>query len=163
MAKEIYQSYATASVLYALIYEPSTGKIFNNATNAFEAIGTWNDARIVDCAVVLTAIGDMHFVNFPAEIITAGTYDVQIRLRAGATPVVDTTVDFLISQGQIIWDGTAEVLSSDITADIAALDTLIDTIDTNVDSLILASGKVLITNQPVETETPTELVVLRKL
>jgi len=110
-----------------LIYEPSTGKIFNNATNAFEAIGTWNDARADVCDVPLTAIGDMHFVDFPIEI-TAGTYDVQIRLRAGATPVVLTTVDFLISQGQICWDGTAEIVLS--------------TIDTNVDTLITNQGKV---------------------
>ena len=122
-----------------MIYEPSTGKIFNNATNAFEAIGTWNDARADVCDVPLTAIGDMHFVDFPIEI-TAGTYDVQIRLRAGATPVVLTTVDFLISQGQICWDGTAEIVLS--------------TIDTNVDSLITARG--IIQNTTVQTETDIE-------
>ncbi|MBE3143567.1 MAG: hypothetical protein IMZ61_06550 [Planctomycetes bacterium] len=119
MAKEIYQSYATGSVLYALIFRPSDGYIYDVGHTAFEAIGTWNDARINECDIPLTAIGDMHFVNFPA--VAAGTYDVQIRLRAGATPVVLTTVDFLISQGQIIWDGTAEITT-------ASLDTLVDSV-----------------------------------
>ena len=147
MSKEIWQSYATGSNLYALIYEPSTGKIFNNATNAFEAIGTWNDARVDACDVPLTAIGDMHFVDFPVEITTAGTYDVQIRLRAGATPVVLTTVDFLISQGQICWDGTAEVL-------VSTVDTVVDTINTNVTTVLTVQKTVNSTyTTPIEQYT----------
>ena len=106
----------------------------------------WNDARADVCDVPLTAIGDMHFVDFPIEI-TAGTYDVQIRLRAGATPVVLTTVDFLISQGQICWDGTAEVV-------ISTVDTVVDTINTNVTAVLTAQKTVNSSyNPPVEQYT----------
>jgi MinD-like ATPase involved in chromosome partitioning or flagellar assembly len=71
----------------------------------------------------------MFFGDFP--VVAAGNYIVQIRERAGASPDTD---DAIISQGQMVWDGTAEVLPSDITADIAALEAKVDIIDTNVDT-----------------------------
>jgi len=123
---EIYQAYDSASVLYALIYKPSNGYIWDTTgTPAFEAVGTWNDARVGDCDIPLTAAGssDMHFADFPAGITVAGNYIVQIRVQAGASPDTD---DMIISQGFMVWDGTAEVLPSDITADIAAVATTLE-------------------------------------
>jgi hypothetical protein len=66
------------------------------------------------------------------------------------TVIVTDSVAGVIAQGQYQPEVTAPAISSAIT-----------TIDTNVDALILASGKVIITNQPVEA--PTQVVYLQKL
>ena len=103
MSKEIYQSFDSASALYALIYRQSDGFIYDAGDEAFEAIGTWNDARADECDIPMTAIGDMHYADFPA--VSDGTYQVQIRLQTGAGPSAD---DPPIAQGIMEWDGTAE-------------------------------------------------------
>jgi hypothetical protein len=109
MANEIYQSFDSASVLYALIYRASDGYIYDAGDEAFEAIGTWNDARAEECDIPMTAIGDLHFADFP--VVAAGNYILQIRLQAGGSPDTD---DIPLAQGFMNWDGTAESLSSDI-------------------------------------------------
>ena len=101
------------------------------------AFATWADGDIANYSIAMTPIGRKHFADFPALITTAGTYDVFVCLQATGTPAI---TDSFISQGQICWDGTAEIVLS--------------TIDTNVDSLITARG--IIQNTTVQTETDIE-------
>src|SRR3990167_5208303 len=115
MANEIAWSFDSASVLYALVY--SGNQIYDVGSAAFEAVGTWNDARVGECDIAMTAAGDFHFANFPA--VAAGSYFVQIRLQAGGLPDTDDTP---LSQGFMVWDGSAEIVASTITADLAAVE-----------------------------------------
>lgn len=133
MANEIWHSYDSASTLYALVYRPSDGYIYDVGDAAFEAVGTWNDARVGECDIAMSTAGgsDIHLADFPT--VAAAVYLVQIRLRVGGSPDTD---DPPIAQGFMNWDGTAEINAS-------TLDALIDIIDTNVDTLITDGGKVL--------------------
>ena len=136
---EIYQSYLSTATLYALITRPSDKYIWDAGDEAFEAVGTWNDTRIGQCDIPMTAAGDMHYVDFPAAITTAGVYLVQIRLQAGASPDTD---DIILSQGFMEWDGAAEITAS--------------VIDTNVDYLITSEGKIDNVIQTIEVPEGTD-------
>ena len=141
MSKEIYQAWTAAGTLYALVRRPADNYVWDPsiATPAFVA---WVDGNIANYDIAMTATGRVHLVDFPVLIVAAGTYDVFIMLQAGAGPAI---TDSFISQGQICWDGTAEIILS--------------TIDTNVDSLITARG--IINNVSVQTETDIELTKSR--
>jgi len=97
-------SYDNASNLYFLVYRLSDNYIWDVGDSAFEAVGTWNDARVDECDIAMTAAGDAHFGNFPS--VPNGTYFVQVRLRAGASPDAD---DKLVGQGEMYWDGSSEI------------------------------------------------------
>lgn len=144
MANEIYQSFDSASTLYAFVYRVSDGYIYDVGDAAFEAIGTWNDARAGECDIAMTAIGDLHFADFP--VVAAGNYIIQIRLQAGASPDTD---DAPLSQGFMNWGGTAEVLPSDIEADIANLDADVALVATDITTLLTHE-------QTVKTVVPVE-------
>lgn len=156
MANEIALSFDSASTLYALVYRQSDGYIYDVGHTAFEAVGTWNDARVAECDIAMTASGDMHFGTFP--VVAAGTYYVQIRKRVGASPDTD---DIIAAQGFMVWGGTAEVLPSDITADIAAVVVDIAAVQADVASVLVAQQMV----RSVETseETVTKVIYLQKL
>jgi hypothetical protein len=142
MAGEIYQAFDNGETLYALVYRPSDGAIYDVGDTAFEAVGTWNDARADECDIQMTAYGDMHLADFPS--VAAGTYLVEIRNQAGASP--DAEDDYIISHGIIVWDGSAEILASDLSDDIAV-------IDANVDTLIIAQQTV---NNAFPAEAPDD-------
>lgn len=103
MANEIHYSYDDTKVLYAIIRRVSDQYIYDVGHTAFEAIGTWNDIRVGECDIAMTASGDNHFANFPA--VAAGVYTVQIRERLGASPDTDDTP---VAQGEMYWNGTTE-------------------------------------------------------
>jgi len=106
MSNEIWHSYDSAKVLYAFVIRASDDYIWDVGDTAFEAIGTWNDARADECDIPMTVTaGDYHSVDFPAGITTVGVYRVQIREKAGASPDTD---DKPVAQGEIYWSGTAE-------------------------------------------------------
>ena len=106
MGNEIWHSYDSAKVLYAFVIRVTDDYIWDVGDSAFEAVGTWNDARADECDIAMTATaGDFHSVDFPAGITDIGTYRVQIRERAGASPDTD---DLPVAQGEIYWSGTAE-------------------------------------------------------
>lgn len=111
-SNEIWTSYDSAATLYAFIYRQSDRYIWDVGDEAFEALGTWDDARADECDIVMTAVGDIHFANFP--IIDAGTYYVQIRLQDGANPDTD---DEPVAQGVVHWDGQDEIDWSTLTTD----------------------------------------------
>ena len=119
MANEIWCSWDSASTLYAFVIRKTDDFIWDVGDSAFEAIGTWNDARAGECDIAMSATaGDFHTVDFPSGITAAGVYRVEIRERAGGSPDTD---DVPIAQGELHWDGSAEI-------DITAIDTLIDTL-----------------------------------
>ena len=154
MANEIVHGYDSAKVLYALVYRISDKYIYDVGDTAFEAIGTWNDARADECDIAMTATGDVHFGTFP--VVAEGIYFVEIRDRVGANPDTD---DKPVAQGIMDWDGTAEKTFSSITTDISGIETKIDTIDTNIDTLIVDQGKVLNVYNETGTTPSLEIIV----
>jgi hypothetical protein len=132
VAKEIYQAWTAAGTLYALVRQPSDNFVWDPSI-ATPAFVSWVDGNIANYDIPMTATGRVHLADFPVLITTAGTYDVFIMLQATGTPAI---TDTFISQGQICWDGTAEIVLS--------------TIDTNVDTLITNQGKVNNVIQTIE-------------
>jgi hypothetical protein len=142
MANEIYQSFDSASTLYALVYRPSDGYIWDVGDGAFEAVGTWNDARVDECDVEMAASGDIHFADLPA--VDAGRYIVQIRLRAGVSPDTDDTP---LAQGMIDWDGVNEVFLSEVSTGISDLEDSIGKLVVGQQTV----NNVFTVEEPVET------------
>ena len=104
MSGEVIQSSDDANTLYFLVYRPNDSFIFDVGDSAFEAVGTWNDARVGECDIAMVSAGDAHFGNFPT--VSPGTYFVQVRRRVGGAPAV---TDFAEGQGEMYWDGTGEI------------------------------------------------------
>lgn len=127
MANEIWHSYDEAETLYALIWRKTDDKIWNNTDGQFD---TYTDADIDKYDVVLTnhVDSDYHSVDFPAAIATAGVYRVQVMHQVGGSIHADD--DIPVAQGEIYWDGSAEI-------DIFTLDTSIN------DDIIGADGDTL--------------------
>ncbi len=110
MAKEIWDSYDEAGILYALVWRKSDDKIYDRvaAANTFD---TYTDADIATYNVELSNIvdSDYHSVDFPSDI-TSGVYRIQIMLQDSAvadTPHADN--DLPVAQGELFWDGTTEI------------------------------------------------------
>ncbi len=106
MSNEIAHGSDDTDVLDAYVYRFADKFILNFSVgdNAYEAIGTWNDARAAECNIPMTAVGDVHFADFPAS--ARDTYFVLIKLRTGANPAAN---DIRSGQGVIYWDGKKEV------------------------------------------------------
>ena len=110
MANEIHHSFDSAETLYALIRRAEDQYIYDVGDEEFEELGTWNDARVIACAVEMTASGDTHWADFP--VVDEGVYFVEIREQAGASPDTD---DLSIAQGVMNWNGTEEITDSTMT------------------------------------------------
>ena len=104
MTGEVAHSSDDGNTLYFLVYRPSDSYIWDVGDSAFEAVGTWNDARVAECDIAMADAGDVHFGNFPA--IPLGTYFVQVRQQVGGA--VDTD-DILVGQGEAYWAGSGEI------------------------------------------------------
>lgn len=103
MANEIWMSHDSGKTVYALIWRVSDKYIYKATGAVFEAVGTWDDSRVGECDIPMTESGDSYFADFPA--VSPGTYNVQIREQAGASPDAD---DEPIGQGVMYWAGTSE-------------------------------------------------------
>ena len=110
MANEIHYSFDSADTLYALIRRVEDQYIYDVVDEAFEKLGTWNDARVIACAVEMTTSGDTHWADFP--VVDGGVYFVEIREQTGANPDTD---DLSIAQGILYWNGTEEINDSTMT------------------------------------------------
>lgn len=162
LANEISQSFDGTSTLYALVYRQSDKSIYVTGTADFEAVGTWNDTRAGECDIPMTATGDRYYADFP--VVAAGQYHVEIRYQSGGSPDSD---DFPIAQGEIIWNGTAEVLSSDITADIADvtadvadLQTDVTTALSNLDNLQALQNRTLnVYTEEAQPSSPSAQII----
>jgi hypothetical protein len=73
MSNEIWHTWDEAGVLYALIWDMSNDKIWDNANSEWDT--PYTDADILDYDVPLTnhADSDYHSVDFPSAI-AAGVY-----------------------------------------------------------------------------------------
>ncbi len=133
MANEIWNSFEEGNTLYALIWRKSDDKVYDvvAGSNTFEV---YVEANIDNYDTVLTNQGDgvggfsnYYTADFPSDI-TAGVYRVQIYQQVGGSISADDDIE--IAQGEIYWDGTAEI-------DIFTLDTTIE------DDVIGADGDTL--------------------
>jgi len=104
MPNEIAHGADSALNLDAYVYRFSDKHIYSSTNSAYEAIGTWNDARAAECEIAMTPVGDTHFADFPAS--ARGVYFVLIKIRATAVPLAS---DREVGQGVIYWDGAKEV------------------------------------------------------
>jgi len=146
MANEIWTSQDEAETLYALVWRQTDDKVYD-AVAGSNTFDTYTDADIDDYDIPLTnhADSDYHSADFPSDI-TAGIYRVQIFEQAGGT--IDADADVAIAQGEIYWDGSAEIniytLDTSINDDVIGADgdTLEDLSD-QMDSLSTETNKVL--------------------
>jgi hypothetical protein len=116
MANELVIDYGiTGKTIYALVLS-SDGKIWNGSSFATIAAANWSAYAIAMSEQSTTGI---YVGSFPA--ISAGTYGVSVRLRAGASPA---TTDAILGNGTMNWNGTAEKslgASGEYTTAIAAI------------------------------------------
>jgi len=110
MANEIAQSHEPSTdVLYAIITRISDGYIYDVGDTALEAVGTWNDARIQECAVDMAFSGGSFYADFPAAITDIDEFHVQVRINESGTPGSEAITDWIKSQGQISWNEDSEM------------------------------------------------------
>ena len=104
MANEIAQSHEPSTdVLYALVTRVSDGFIYDVGSAALEAVGTWNDARIRECAIDMAFSGGSFYADFPSAITDIDEFHVQVRVNDAAAGSESIT-DWIKSQGQISWN-----------------------------------------------------------
>lgn len=90
MANPAYTTivYPAGFTLYTILRRSADGYIWDVGDSAFEAVGTWNDARVDECDIAMTDKGgNFYTVTFPT--VAAGNYVIIIFLQAGGSP--DTT------------------------------------------------------------------------
>ena len=146
--------------MYALIWRKTDDKVYD-AVAAANTFDTYTDADIDDYNVELTnhVDSDYHSVDFPADI-TTGVYRVQIFVQDSAvadTPHADD--DTAIAQGEIYWDGAAEIdlYTSSLDIDEILEDTS-TTLDDKLDELIADQGNR--TDDIDETATTPSLQII---
>lgn len=108
MANEIHVDTDRNLTLYACRFQPD-GDVFLTNGASDEVWGTGGrDADDYDVTMTETAANASgHYVGtFDDGTIAAGTYKVAVYIQGGANPA-DT--DDVFAQGEIIWDGSAEV------------------------------------------------------
>lgn len=115
MAGEIQAAFSIAgATLYAQVRN-SVGQIWNTASAAFQAYAT---ANIADYDIALAQQGTAsHYYAGDIPAIIAGTYQVVVLLRAGASPAES---DRFVGAGTYEWDGSAVIpLSSKLSPTVA--------------------------------------------
>ena len=144
MANEIWHSADETWTLYALIWRKTDDKVWNDTDSQFDA---YTDADILkyDVPLANAADSDYHSVDFPSSI-TAGVYRVQVMLQVGGA--IDADLDYVIAEGEIYWDGTAEIniftLDTSIYDDIIGADgDTLETLSDQLDGLSAEDSKVL--------------------
>lgn len=138
MANEIHHNYATGDTLYFCTFQPN-GDVFLTGGASDEVWGTGaRTAADYDEAMTENA-PDGHFVG-TFTVAVAGTYQVTVYLQVGGSPADS---DLAIAQGEIYWDGTAEIntftLDASINDDIIGNDG--DTLESLSDQMDVLSAQ----------------------
>lgn len=107
MANEIFHNFLTGSTLYFCAFQLD-GNVFLSGGASDEVWGTdGRDADDYDETMTEDGTGG-HYVGTFDTSIAAGVYRVTVFLQAGANPADS---DLAIAQGEIYWDGSAELNS----------------------------------------------------
>ena len=116
MANEITHNYTTGLTLYFCCFQPD-GDVFLTGGASDEVWGTGaRTAADYDEAMVEEATSG-HYKG-SMTVAVAGVYQIAVYLQAGANPV---DADIVIAQGEIYWDGSAEISLSTSAASIALI------------------------------------------
>lgn len=140
---EVHHNYITGSTLYFCAFQPN-GDVFLTGGASDEVWGTdGRDADDYDEAMSENA-PDGHFVG-TFTVAVAGVYQVTVYLQAGANPA---DADLAIAQGEIYWDGSAEIniftLDTSINEDVIGDDgDTLESLSDQMDVLSSQSSKVL--------------------
>jgi len=83
--------YPSGFALYAIRRRNADGYIWDVGDVAWEAIGTWNNARIDECDIAITDKGgNFYTIPYPADI--AGNYTTIVFLQAGGSPATTDAI-----------------------------------------------------------------------
>ena len=117
MSSEIWHNFTTGGTLYFCTFQPD-GNVFLSNGESDEVWGTGaRDADDYDMATTEDGVGG-HYVGDFDTSISEGTYRITVFLRATGTPLDS---DPALAQGEIYWDGSAEIDIFTLDADIASL------------------------------------------
>lgn len=108
MANEIWHNYPSGSNLDAYVFKKADDKVFDQADGG-DTFETWADGNVLNYDIPMADQGDGHYtVDFPTVITNSvqQAYRAAIKVRSGGSAAVG---DIAVAQGEIIWDGTAEV------------------------------------------------------
>jgi hypothetical protein len=91
--------YPAGFALYAILRRSADGYIYDVGDAAFEAIGTWNDARVGECDIAMTDKGGgFYTVAFPT--VVASNYVTIVFLQAGGSPATTDAILGSMSIGE---------------------------------------------------------------
>ena len=162
MADEITKNYVTGLTLYFCRFKAS-GNVFLTDAATDEVWGTSGDADFYDAPMVEEAAGSGHYKGSFASggtAIAAGVYGITVYYQTGANPANSPT-DVAIGEGEIYWDGTAEIniytTSADVDLIVAKLpddyimgSSVTTSMDDEIDAIVANLGQVHTT----EDESP---------
>lgn len=154
MANEIFANYLTGQTLYSVRFQLD-GNVFLTSGASDEVWGTGGrDADNYDVTMTEDGAGGHYVGDFDTSgNIASGVYRDTVFLQDGGSPA-DT--DFAISQGEIYWDGTAELnfftLNTQIEDDVIGgngdtLETLSDQLD-----VLSAQGSRVLNKYPTRSQ-----------
>jgi len=144
MANEIWHTFEEGNTLYALIWRQTDDKVWNNTDSQFDV---YTDADIDKYDIVLAnqVDSDYYSVDFPSAV-GAGIYRVQVMKQAGGS--IDADDDMGVAQGELYWDGSAEIdlftLDASINDDIIGEDgNTLESLSDQMDVLSAQGSRVL--------------------
>jgi len=124
MANEITHNWTSGLTLYFCCFQQD-GDVFLTGGASDEVWGTGGrTADDYDEAMTEEATSG-HYKGSMAAGIGTGVYQIQVRLQAGANPA---NTDIVIGQGEIYWDGSAEINPYTSISDLTIVDSNIDAI-----------------------------------
>ncbi len=154
MANEIFHNFLTGSTLYSTRFQLD-GNVFLTSGASDEVWGAGgNDADNYDVTMTEDGSGGHYVGDFDTSgNIVAGVYRVTIFLQAGGSPADS---DLAIAQGELYWDGTAELnsftLNTQIEDDVIGGDG--DTLETLSDQMdvLSAQGSRVLNRYPTRSQ-----------
>ena len=128
MANEITHNAATGLTLYFCCFQQD-GDVFLTGGATDEVWGTGGHTANNYDETMTEEDASGHYKGSMAAGIGAGVYQICVYRQLGASPA---NGDLALAQGEIYWDGTAEM-------NITTLDTLLDTLAANTGKIVYGS------------------------